>query len=81
MAPFQLLAFNFGAQMVISALFFIPAMVVYFRCFGMSTGVSPWAQFGISCFVWFVLCCCCCVTPVALFAWSLAGRSGMSFGG
>jgi len=71
MAPFQLLAFNFGAQMVISTLFFIPAMVVYFRCFGASTGVSPWKQFGISNFVWFVLCCCCCALPGILF-WSAA---------
>jgi hypothetical protein len=31
--------------------------------------------------VWFVLCCCCFVAPVTLFIWSLAGRSGMSFGG
>ena len=71
MAPFQLLAFNFGAQMVISSLFFIPAMVVYFRCFGTSTGVSPWKQFGISNFVWFVLCCCCCALPGILF-WGAA---------
>lgn len=71
MAPFQLLAFNFGAQMVISSVFFIPALVVYFRCFGAATGVSPWKQFGISNFVWFVLCCCCCALPGILF-WSAA---------
>ena len=71
MAPFQLLAFNFGAQMVISTLFFIPAMVVYFRCFGAATGVSPWKQFGVSNFVWFVLCCCCCALPGILF-WGAA---------
>ena len=64
MAPFQLLAFNFGAQMVISSVFFIPALVVYFRCFGAATGVSPWKQFGVSNFVWFVLCSCCCLLPI-----------------
>jgi hypothetical protein len=68
MAPFQLLSFNIGAQIVVSSLFFIPALIVYFRCFGAATGVSLWKQFGISSFVWFVLCCCCCVAPVALFA-------------
>jgi hypothetical protein len=71
MAPFQLLAFNFGAQMVISSLFFIPAMVVYFRCFGAATGVSPWKQFGISNLVWFVLCCCCCALP-GIVLWGAA---------
>jgi hypothetical protein len=71
MAPFQLLAFNVGAQIVISSLFFIPALVVYFRCFGAATGVSPWKQFGISNFVWFLLCCCCCFLPAALF-WGAA---------
>ena len=60
MAPFQLLWFNVGVQIVISSLLFIPALIVYFRCFGAATGVSPWAQFGISSFVWSVLCCCCC---------------------
>jgi hypothetical protein len=71
MAPFQLFWFNVGVQYVISSLFFIPAMVVYFRCFGAATGVNPWAQFGISWFVWFVLCGCCCFLPAALF-WGAA---------
>ena len=71
MAPFQLLWFNVGAQIVISSVCFIPALVVYFRCFGAATGVSPWKQFGISNFVWFVLCCCCCALPGILF-WSAA---------
>jgi hypothetical protein len=71
MAPFQLLWFNVGVQIVISSLLFIPALIVYFRCFGAATGVSPWAQFGISSFVWFVLCCCCCFLPAALF-WGAA---------
>ena len=35
-----------------------------FRAFGAATGVSPWVQFGISCFVWFLLCCCCCLLPI-----------------
>jgi hypothetical protein len=81
MAPLQLLGFSFAFQMGLSALFFIPACVIYYRAFGAATGVNPWVQFGISCFVWFVLCCCCFVAPVTLFVWSLAGRSGMSFGG
>jgi hypothetical protein len=63
MAPFQLLWFNIGVQIVISSLLFIPALIVYFRCFGAATGVSPWAQFGISCFVWSVVCGCCCFLP------------------
>jgi len=71
MAPLQLLWFNVGAQIVISSVCFIPALVVYFRCFGAATGVSPWAQFGVSSFVWFVLCCCCCFLPGALL-WGAA---------
>jgi hypothetical protein len=59
MAPLQLLGFSFAAQMLVSAVVFIPACVVYYRAFGAATGVHPWVQFGISCFVWFVLCCCC----------------------
>jgi hypothetical protein len=68
MAPFQLLAFNVGVQLLLSCLFLIPAAIVYFRGFGAATGVSPWKQFGISCLVWFVLFCCCCVAPLMLFA-------------
>jgi hypothetical protein len=71
MAPFQLLAFSFVAQLVLSALFLIPACIFYFRAFGAATGVNPWAQFGISCFVWSVLCCCCCFLPGLLF-WGAA---------
>ena len=71
MAPFQLLWFNVGAQIVISSLFFIPALIVYFKCFGAATGVNPWVQFGISCFVWFVLCCCCCGLP-GILLWGAA---------
>ncbi len=71
MAPFQLVWFNIGVQIVISSLFFIPALIVYFRCFGAATGVSPWKQFGISSFVWFVLCCCCCFIP-GMLLWGAA---------
>jgi len=71
MAPFQLVWFNIGVQIVISSLFFIPALIVYFRCFGAATGVSPWKQFGISSFVWFVLCCCCCFLP-GMLLWGAA---------
>lgn len=71
MAPLQLLWFNVGAQIVISSLFFIPALIIYFKCFGAATGVNPWVQFGISCFVWFVLCCCCCGLP-GILLWGAA---------
>jgi hypothetical protein len=71
MAPLQLLGFSFTVQMVLSALLFIPVCVVYFRALGASTGITPWAQFGISCFVWSVLCCCCCFLPGMLF-WGAA---------
>ena len=74
MAPFQLLWFNVGVQIVISSLFFIPALIVYFRCFVAATGVRPWAQFGISSFVWFVLCCCCCFFPAIFIWWAAATR-------
>ncbi len=66
-APFQLLAFDLRAQLIVGVLTFIPFCVVYFRAFGAATGVNPWAQFGISCFVWFVLCACCCLLPAGLF--------------
>ena len=67
MAPLQLLGFSFTVQMALGAVVLIPASVIYYRAFGAATGVSPWTQFGISCFVWFVLCCCCCFTPLMLF--------------
>jgi hypothetical protein len=71
MAPFQLLAFSFVAQVALSALFLIPVCILYFRALGAATGVNPWVQFGISCFVWSVLCCCCCFFPGMLF-WGAA---------
>ena len=64
MAPLQLLGFSFSVQMALGAVVLIPASVIYYRTFGAATGVSPWVQFGISCFVWFVLCCCCCLLPI-----------------
>jgi hypothetical protein len=81
LAPLQLIGFSFAVQMILSLLLLIPACVVYYRALGAATGISPWAQFGIDNLIWFVVCCCCCVAPVTLFVWSLAGRSGMSFGG
>ena len=66
-APFQLLAFDLRVQLIVGVLTFIPFCVVYFRAFGAATGVNPWAQFGISCFVWFVLCACCCLLHAGLF--------------
>jgi hypothetical protein len=74
MAPFQLLAFSFVAQLALSALFLIPACILYFRALGAATGVNPWAQFGISCFVWSVLCCCCCFLPGVLLWGAAAAR-------
>jgi hypothetical protein len=76
MAPLQLLGFSFSVQMALGAVVLIPASVIYYRAFGGATGVSPWAQFGISCFVWFVLCCCCCVAPAALVGMSAAKAFG-----
>ena len=71
MAPFQLLAFSFMAQLALGALFLIPACIFYFHGLGEATGVNPWAQFGISCFVWSLLCCCCCMLP-AMLLWGAA---------
>ena len=68
MAPLNLIGFNFTVQMALSLVLLIPAGVVYFRALGAATGIAPLTQFGISSFVWFVLCCCCCVLPtIALF--------------
>jgi hypothetical protein len=68
MAPLQLLGANFFIQIIFSCFLLIPACVVYYRTLGAATGVSPWAQFGISTLVWFVLTCCCCALPLGLFA-------------
>jgi len=65
-APLQLLGFSFLLQMGVAFLTFVPLSIVYFRVLGVATGTSPWAQFGISCLVFFVLCCCCCLVPVML---------------
>ena len=64
LAPIQLIGFNFTVQMALSVVLLIPVGVVYFRALGAATGIAPWAQFGISSFVWFVLCCCCCLLPI-----------------
>jgi hypothetical protein len=64
MAPLNLIGFNLTVQMSLSALVLIPACVVYFRALGAATGIAPLNQFGISSFVWFVLCCCCCSLPI-----------------
>lgn len=76
MAPLQLLGFSLAFQMALSALLVIPACVIYYRAFGAATGVNPWAQFGISCLVWFVLCCCCCLLPSMVFAGVFAKAFG-----
>lgn len=76
MAPLQLIGFSFAVQMALSALLLIPACVVYYRALGAATGISPWTQFGISCFVWFILCCCCCAAPAALIGVSAAKAFG-----
>ena len=68
LAPFQLLWINTGALLAVG-LFIAPLAVIgYFRILGAATGVSPWKQFGISSFVWFVLCCCCCAAPLVAVA-------------
>ena len=67
-APLQLLAFSLVAQFLLMMVLFIPGGVIYYRAFGAATGVNPWVQFGVSSFVWFVLCGCCCLAPAALFA-------------
>ncbi len=67
-APLQLLAFELLVQLVVSALLLIPFCVVHYRALGAATGVNPWAQFGISCLVWLVLCGCCCLLPAGLVA-------------
>jgi hypothetical protein len=74
-APLQLLGFSLAAQMLLSCVLIIPACVIYFRAFGAATGVGAWAQFGISCFVWFVLFCCCCVLPVMMVSGAMASMA------
>lgn len=68
MAPLQLLGFSFLTQMIFGAIVLIPACIVYYRALGAGTGISAWVQFGISCFVWFILFCCCCLLPLMLVA-------------
>lgn len=73
-APLQLLASDVMAQMVVSVLALLPLCVIYYRAFGAATGVGPWIQFGVSCFVWFILCCGCCFLPAAFLWWAAATR-------
>ncbi len=72
-APLQLLGFSFVTQMIAILVTFVPVCVVFFRALGAATGISPWAQFGISCFVWFVLVCCCCLLPAKLLSLATKG--------
>jgi hypothetical protein len=71
MAPLQLIGFSLVAQMLVSLVVLVPVCVAYYRALGAATGISPWAQFGISCFVWFVLGCCCCFLP-GILLWGAA---------
>lgn len=71
-APLQLLGFSLLAQVLLSCAALLPACVLYFRAFGAATLVSPWIQFGISCFVTFVVFCCCCVLPIMLLSGAMA---------
>jgi hypothetical protein len=74
MAPLQLLGFSLVAQMLVSLVVLVPVCVAYYRALGAATGISPWAQFGISCFVWFVLGCCCCFLPGLLVSGAAISR-------
>jgi hypothetical protein len=71
MAPLQLLGFSLVVQMLVSLVVLVPVCVIYYRALGAATGINPWVQFGISCFVWFVLGCCCCLLPGVLL-WGAA---------
>ncbi len=62
-APLQFLGFSLVTQMSVTFVTFVPVCVIYFRALGAATGINPWAQFGISCFVWSVVCGCCCFLP------------------
>jgi hypothetical protein len=75
-APLQLLGFSMTVQLVVSFLLFVPVCVIYFRAFGSATGVNPWVQFGISAFVWFILCCCCCIIPAGGLIGGMAAAGG-----
>ena len=71
MAPLQFLGFSLVTQVIVSFVAIVPVCVIYYRALGAATGINPWVQFGISCFVWFVLGCCCCFLPGILF-WGAA---------
>lgn len=72
-APFQLLGFSILLQVAVFFLTIIPFGVIYYRALGAATGTSPWVQFGVSCFVAFVVCCCCCGLPFVLLGGLTAG--------
>jgi hypothetical protein len=66
-APLHFLGFNLFLQIGVAVLVGVPLSIVYYRAIGAATGTSPWAQFGITCLLGFILCCCCCTLPVMLF--------------
>ncbi|NBV48260.1 MAG: DUF4339 domain-containing protein [Verrucomicrobia bacterium] len=70
-APLQLLGFSLITQVVVSFVTFVPVCVIYYRALGAATGINPWVQFGVSTFVWLVLCCCCCFLP-GMLLWGAA---------
>jgi hypothetical protein len=71
MAPLQFLGFSLVTQVIVSFVALVPVCVIYYRALGAATGINPWVQFGISCFVWFVLGCCCCLLP-GILLWGAA---------
>jgi hypothetical protein len=71
MAPLQFLGYSLVTLFVASFVAFVPVSVIYYRALGAATGINPWIQFGISCFVWSVLCCCCCFLP-GILLWGAA---------
>jgi len=72
-APFQLLGFSILLQVAVFFLTVIPFGVIYYRALGAATGTGAWVQFGVSCFVAFVVCCCCCGLPFVLVGGLTAG--------
>jgi len=72
-APLQLLGFDLTIQWALGLLLAIPMGLVFFRALGAATGLGAWVQFGIACFVLFILCCCCCFLPFVLLGGLAAG--------
>ncbi len=71
--PLQFLGFNLLVQVGAALLLGVPLCIVYYRALGAATGTGAWVQFGISCFVAFVVCCCCCGLPFVLLGGLTAG--------